>query len=162
MSMTRLSIAAVALALAGTIASAQQVTCRDNRDGTITCHRGSSFTMFDQFNEAGSDGSTAYMRDQEAIRRLRMQDLQIQQMEQQLRHAPQAAADHEVYANIDSPGNDIEGIRGLELKTCVAHCQNTPGCVAVSWVEQSTYCWTKGAIGQPMQKAGVITVIRGY
>lgn len=153
--LTRIIGCATLIVLPG-IAAAEKIVCSPDGRGNVVCEERSTPGMFDEFLRQGD----TYLDDMERIRRLRMQDLQIQQMERQLqRSAPPPK--EEVYADTDSTGVDLESVRNLSLKTCVNYCRNTQGCVAVSWVEKTQWCWLKGAVGQPKRKAGVTTVLVG-
>lgn len=70
--------------------------------------------------------------------------------------------DMTLLANTDLPGGDIDtrGVRGVTFAECQAICLANSQCVAVSWVEDSAWCWPKAAVVDQQTATGIMSALR--
>lgn len=63
--------------------------------------------------------------------------------------------------DVDIAGGDLtrDGIRGISMDRCEEICLSTDGCVGVSYVPASQWCWPKSRSGYPEPRQGVISSV---
>ena len=66
------------------------------------------------------------------------------------------------YSGQDIPNGDIfeNGIRGISLAQCQAHCSEDSGCVAYAYVIKKSWCWPKYTIGNLMPVSGIVSGVK--